>query len=122
MSDNSLDVVQIYDKKYSLDTITITPREVEAAMEFWAFFKIPVPVELSIAAEAFKKDQNLATQDQLKFKLVQAMIQSDHPIFKDELMQYVMSDCNTTAYNMSFDEELEKTLTIDNTTQISSIK
>lgn len=103
------------DKK-ELDVAVETPKVVisgedcKAAADFWKHFEIPMPVELESALNAFEKDPTIRNQDEVKFHLCKAMVESNHEAFKDEVFTKILEECSQVTYQMAFERDLESTL------------
>lgn len=91
-------------------TVTVTPEDAVAALDFWHHFKIPIPAPMQAAFDAFVKDPTFENQQKMKLKVTEAICTTDHEAFKDEVFKKIVEECGGVAYEMSFEEELEKKL------------
>lgn len=103
MADNDY---QDKDKK----KIVISPDDCHSALDFWRHFNIPVPQELSIAIEDFSNNPTFDNQQKVKYEVCKAICTTNHSAFKDEFFTKIVEECRTVAFNMTFDSDLEKTL------------
>lgn len=91
-------------------TVTVTPEDALAALDFWNHFKIPVPAPMQEAFNAFMKDPTFENQQVMKLKVTEAICSTDHEAFKDDVFRKIVEECNGVAYEMSFEEQLEEKL------------
>lgn len=106
MSENTSNKLQEVERK-----VTITPEDVAGAAEFWTHFEIPMPQALADAIEAFKNNPTVETQDNLKLQVTTAIGHTKHEAFEDEMFKEIVQECKDVAYGMTFERELEATLT-----------
>lgn len=93
--------------------VVISAEDAEAARKFWSHFEIAMPKALEAAFDAFQMTPSVETQDELKLQLCKAVSTCDHEIFRDEIFVDIIPECRNTAYAMSFDRQLEASLTPD---------
>lgn len=93
------------------DKIVISAKDCQSALDFWRHFNIPIPAELQKAIEAFSEDPSFNNQEMVKYQVCKAISTSDHAAFKDDYFIKIVEECAAVAYSMSFDEDLEKSLT-----------
>ena len=91
--------------------VVISARDCQSALDFWRHFNIPVPDELLKAVQSFTDDPSFPNQERVKYEVCKAISTSDHPAFKDEYFVKIVEECAAVAYSMTFDQDLEKSLT-----------
>jgi hypothetical protein len=91
-------------------TVAVTPEDAQGALDFWHHFKIPIPAAMQTAFDKFMKDPTFENQQEMKLRVTDAIATTDHEAFKDEVFRKIVEECNGVAYEMSFEDELEKTL------------
>lgn len=92
-------------------TVAITAEDCNAALDFWRHFNIPISNELQKAMDSFAKDPSFENQEKVKFYVCKAIVETDHPAFKDEMFSKISEECENVSFHMQFDEDLENTLT-----------
>ena len=105
--------IETYSTSASPTTVVISPEDCNAVLDFWHHFSIPVPEELQAAISAFAEDASLANQNSVRLEISKAIVNSDHEAFKEDMFQKIVEECAGVTFDMQFDKELEKTLTID---------
>lgn len=95
--------------------VVITPEDCSGAADFWTHFEVPMPMELRSAFEKFAKDPSINNQDDIKLQICKAIGYTDHDAFNDEMFKEIVEECRNVVYDMSFDKDLEKTLTPEET-------
>lgn len=93
--------------------VVISPKDCQSALDFWKHFNIPVPNELQRAIQNFNIDPSFQNQERVKYEVCRAISTSDHAAFKDDYFVKIVEECAAVTYSMSFDKELEETLTED---------
>lgn len=73
--------------------LSISPQECIAALDFMHHFNVPVPPSLYDAIERFMHEPTADTQNMLKLQLCKAIAESDHPLFKDPALEYLIASC-----------------------------
>lgn len=101
------------DKQDSVEDekVVISARDCQSALDFWRHFNIPVPTDLHKAVELFTEDPCFSNQEKVKFEVCKAISTSDHAAFKDDYFTKIVEECAAVAYSMTFDQDLEKSLT-----------
>jgi hypothetical protein len=102
--------------------VVITPEDVAGAADFWTHFDIPMPPELKVAFDNFCANPSIEAQDEVKLQITRAIHNTDHEAFKDEMFQEIVAECGQVEYDMTFDKELERTLTADQEAQLTDEK
>lgn len=113
MSNNDKDVV-VNPMKEVEKKILITPEDAQGASEFWTYFEVPMAAELKAAFENFIKNPTYENQQELKLLSVKAVGFTDHEALNDEMFKEIVEECRNVSYEMTFDKDLETTLTEDN--------
>lgn len=94
-------------------SVVITADDCNAALDFWRHFNIPIPSELQSAFDAFANNPSLENQDKVKLEVCRAISETDHEAFKDDMFSKIVEECAAVTYDMQFDKDLEKTLTVE---------
>ena len=97
-----------------LENIKIESGDVEAILDFWKHFELETPDYLIKAAQDFRSDQNIETQDALRVAICKAIHEGKEDIFQDELFQVIKSSSDQVLFHSQFKEQLEETLVSDN--------
>jgi hypothetical protein len=92
-------------------TVAITAEDCNAALDFWRHFNIPISTELQNAMDSFSRDPSFENQQKVKFYVCKAIVETDHPAFKDEMFSKIAEECENVSFHMQFDNELESILT-----------
>jgi hypothetical protein len=93
--------------------VVISAKDCGNALDFWKHFNIPIPSELQKAMDAFAKNPNFSNQERVKYEVCKAISTSDHAAFKDDYFSKIVEECAAVAYSMTFDRDLENTLSED---------
>ena len=93
------------------EEIVISPEDCNAALDFWRHFNIPIPANLQGALDAFAADPSYANQEKIKLEVCNAIGQTDHEAFKDDMFGKIVEECNGVSFEMQFDEDFEATVT-----------
>ena len=91
--------------------VVITAEDCAGAADFWTHFEVPMPAELKAAFEAFSKNPTIENQNEVKLQVTKAIGYTDHEAFKDEMFKDIVEECRNVVYDMTFDKDLESTLT-----------
>jgi hypothetical protein len=91
--------------------VVVSGKDCVSALDFWKHFNIPLPTPLQNAVEVFAKDPSFENQELVKLEICKAISTTDHEAFKDEMFAKIVEECSGVAYDMTFDKELETTLT-----------
>lgn len=91
--------------------VVISARDCQSALDFWKHFNIPIPAELQKAIHAFTENPSFNNQERVKYEVCKAISTSDHAAFKDDYFVKIVEECASVAYSMTFDQDLEKSLT-----------
>jgi hypothetical protein len=103
--------------------VVITAEDCAGAAEFWTQFDIPMPAELDAAFKAFAADPTIQNQNEVKLQITKAIGFTDHEALKDEMFKEIVEECRNVTYDMSFEKDLESTLsTEDSTTSTQAVK
>ena len=94
-------------------TVVITPEDCIAALDFWRHFNIPIPTALQDAFDSFSKDPVFLNQEKVKLEICRAISETDHEAFKDEMFKKIVEECAGVTFDMQFDKDLEKTLSVE---------
>ena len=89
--------------------VVITPDDCKAALEFWKWFKIPIPDALQGAMDDFSANPNIENQDKVKLEVCRAISETDHEAFKDEMFSKIVEECRGVTFDMQFDKDIENT-------------
>ena len=95
------------------DKVVISAEDANSALNFWSHYEIPLPEDLKKAVEAFSTDPNIETQNAMKLEFLKAIYSSDHPALSDDMWTKVAQECRVRAYDMTFDKDLEQSLTTE---------
>jgi hypothetical protein len=98
------------DTGHGLKKIVISPDDCQSALDFWRHFNIPVPPDLYKAIEDFSDNPTLESQEKVKYEVCKAICTTNHAAFKDDFFTKIVEECKIVAFNMTFDNDLEKTL------------
>jgi hypothetical protein len=93
--------------------VVVSPEDSNSALNFWPHFKVPLSEELKKSVEVFSKDPTFENQELMKLEFCKAICGTEHEAFTDEMFVKVSEECKAIAYDMLFDESLEKTLTVE---------
>ena len=91
--------------------VAISGEDCKNVRDFFTHFKIDLPPDLEDAMKAFEADKTYANQERVKTFLCKAMIESNHPLFKDELFAQVIDNSSKIVWEAQFAQSLETTLT-----------
>lgn len=94
-------------------TVVISPEDCNAALDFWRHFNIPIPQALQDAFDTFAKDVTFPNQEKVKLEICRAISETDHEAFKDEMFKKIVEECAGVTFDMQFDKDLEKTLSVE---------
>lgn len=106
-----------------LTSLNIDADDCRNIRDFYTHFSIEMPAELRSAISEFEsasstdqpKEKMIELQNQLRSALCVSIISSNHPFFKDHLMDEIRSNAQQIAFLANFDEEVSSTLDTDNT-------
>ena len=97
----------------TLKEVVLNHDDIKNLREFFTHFKISMIAEMEeiLARWEMKKDK-VTPQDQqdLKVALCAQMLQSDHPMFKDELFKPILENSSKIVFDAQFEKELETQL------------
>jgi hypothetical protein len=93
--------------------MVVTPEDILGAFDFWTHFEVPPSPELKAAVEAFAANPCLETQQEVKLQLCKGVGFTEHEAFKDDMFKEITEECREVVYDMSFDKQLENTLSDD---------
>jgi hypothetical protein len=93
--------------------VVVTPEDSTSALNFWPHFKVPLSDELKKSVEAFTATPSFENQELMKLEFCKAISGTEHDAFNDEMFTKVAEECKAIAYDMVFDQALEKTLTVE---------
>lgn len=104
-----------------LTEITTDTDDCRNVLDFFQHFKIEIPAYLSKAIDNYEavlgsSEPELAkldAQNHFRIALCKAMIESDHPLFKDELFDTVIKNSTETVFLANFDEQVQTALKKD---------
>jgi hypothetical protein len=96
-----------------VDKVLVSSAEVEAALEFWKHFEVPVDPVMLDAFTKFCSDPSVENQRTMKIEVCRAISSSEHDAFKDEMMSKIIDECKSVYYDAQFDKDLEETLSQD---------
>lgn len=102
-----------------LTEITTDTDDCRNVRDFFQHFKIEIPSYLAKALDEYEstlqgqgpEQAKLDAQNSFRLALCQAMIESDHPLFKDELFGTVIKNSTETLFVSNFDKQVNDTLT-----------
>jgi hypothetical protein len=94
--------------------VVISADDAKAALEFWKFFEMQPPEDLTKAVEDFCQSPVFENQQSFKLALTKAITESDHPAFNDQVFEKIKTQCAEVAFKMEFEKNLEKELSTDN--------
>jgi len=93
-----------------LTEIVIGTDDMKNSRDFFELFNIEMTPELDAIIkqiEAAGSDKlDLKLQEQFRYRLCQAMLQSQHEMFKDPLFEKPLDNMRRIVYESSFDEQL----------------
>lgn len=92
--------------------VAISPEDLNAALDFWRHFNIPIAAGLQTAVEAFTADPSFANQELVTYELCAAITTTDHEAFKDEMFNMIVKECTSKHFEMQFDRDLEAEVTV----------
>jgi len=110
----------------ALEEITTDVEDCKNVRDFFSHFKIDVPNYLHDAIAAYeaaldanknsKEQRNqdrtlLDAQNLFRISLCRAMVESDHPLFKDELFKTVINNSDQVVFTANFDKQISDALT-----------
>jgi hypothetical protein len=90
--------------------VVISPDDVNAALDFWKHFNVPITDEMQESFSLFAKDPSFENQQKLKLEVCKAISLTDHPAFKDEMFVKIAEECANISFNMQFDKDFEVTV------------
>jgi hypothetical protein len=90
--------------------VLITEDDCAAALDFWKHFNIPIPPALQKSFDNFVKSPTFENQENLKLQVCKAIVETNHPSFKEDMFSKIVEACQTVKFAMEFNEELENTL------------
>jgi hypothetical protein len=93
--------------------VVITPEDCSGAADFWTHFEVPMTPGLKVAFETFAANQSIENQNEIKLQVCKALGYTEHDAFHDEMFKEIVEECRNVVYDMSFDKDLEATLTKD---------
>lgn len=91
--------------------VVISPEDVNAALDFWRHFNIPITPGMEEAFSTFSKDPTFENQDRVKLAVCKAISQTDHEAFKDEMFSKIVEECSGVTFDMEFNKDFEETVT-----------
>ena len=100
-----------------MNEITIDPEETKHAREFFKEFGIPIPDSMEKAMTEFMeagKDKTLDAQRRIKLfnnfrnELCNAMVTSEHEVFKDEIWNEVKENSKQILFDYHFDNQVDE--------------
>jgi hypothetical protein len=102
----------------ALTTLNIDVDDCRNIRDFYTHFAIEMPIALKNAIDAFEvalmnttpRDDLIDLQNQLRVNLCVSIVNSEHPFFKDHLMEEIRSNANQIAFLASFDQQISETL------------
>lgn len=113
-----------------LEEVTTDIEDCNNVKDFFYHFKIDMPDYLSnaiqdyenelkkspaIIKEDYNKEKNLIEhQNNFRVALCRAMVESNHPLFKDELFKTVITNSDQVVFTSNFDKQISEALTVDN--------
>lgn len=92
--------------------VVISAEDCMGALDFWTHFDIEPPAELKQAMDKFIANPTFDNQNLVKLEICKTIATSDHEAFKDDMFQKIVDECRSTAYEMSFDKEVEETFSV----------
>lgn len=92
--------------------VVISPEDVNAALDFWRHFNIPITPGLLAAFTNFSTDISFENQELVKFEVCKAISETDHEAFKDDMFSKIVEECAGVTYEMQFDKDLEETVAV----------
>lgn len=114
-----------------LDEINTDQEDCNNVRDFFYHFKIDMPEYLenaiseyetalkqsnAIVKEDYNKDRGLIeAQNVFRVSLCRAMVESDHPLFKDELFKTVIANSDKVVFTANFDKQISEALSVDET-------
>ena len=110
MSDQTNESSPVLEKE---NKVVISAEDCNAALDFWRHFNIPIPDALQESFDLFSKDPTFENQNKVKLEVCRAISETDHEAFKDEMFQKIVEECAGVTFDMQFDKDLEKTLTVE---------
>ena len=101
-----------------LTSLNIDGDDCRNIRDFYTHFGIEMPVELKASIDAFEeavsadepKERLIDLQNSLRVQLCLSITSSEHPFFKDHLMDEIRSNASQITFLANFDKELTDTL------------
>lgn len=107
MSEKKEEVVVSLEKD---NKVVISPDDVNAALDFWKHFNVPIAEEMQHSFDLFTKDPSFENQQKLKLEVCKAISTTAHPAFKDDMFVKIAEECAGISFNMQFDKDFEGTM------------
>jgi hypothetical protein len=112
-----------------LKEVTTDVEDCKNVRDFFSHFKIDLPASLDEAISTYEKlleanktstketkstDQSLINaQNAFRVALCKAMVDSEHPLFKDELFKTVINNSDQVVFCANFDKQVTEELTVE---------
>ena len=95
--------------------VVINKDDARNVRDFFKHFNIKVPENLEQVCDRIEKLPEITFPDQHDFKiaLCEAMVTSDHAMFKDELFSEVIKNAEREVFNFCFKKEVEEVLDVN---------
>ena len=93
----------------NLTEVVITKEDAKNIREFFSHFDITLPDFLSKQIQDITDNERISLEQQniLRVAIARAISESDHEIFKDQLFEEVIPNCDRVWFDHKFSEDFE---------------
>jgi hypothetical protein len=90
----------------------VTMEDVKNVRDFFDHFKIEMPQYLTDHLAAMENAENIDEKlhDEMRVQVARAIAESEHEIFKDQLFEEVIPNCQKAWFDRQFSEDFEEAM------------